>query len=565
VRSLGPALLVALLALAGVGYVAWHRAEADRTAGLREQALAMAEVLKAAALEATTALEAAEEHLAGRLAAAARRADRELAAARGIDPRGVLARLAYEERVGRIVQVDPAGGLVLLVRHPEPLPTGSGEVAALRERTEALEQEELVAAARALAPEAGEVKVEGLRTSRLTARERFGIAYGRREGGTLLLRADPGVLADLRRRFGVEPVLDRVRAQPGVRVAQLLHEPGVVVLGTAGFRDDLALRVPMPGNAWPTGAVTEEAPGTLRAVVPFALGQGPQVAVDLVVSTERADDAVARSRSTVLAGVGLGAAGLLGAGLFLSVRERRRRRAEAEERLRREDERRLAEMGALTALVTHELSNPLNAVRLGLALLRGEAPPEDRERVLGTVEQQVARMGQTLEGFLGVARGARPAHAPVGPSLLADVAERAAPEARQRGVLVEVHTAPDALPVPGDALVLEQALTNLLRNALRLSPPGGRVTLAWERAGDGGARLTVDDEGPGFPPEGREALLKVGAAGRPEGHGLGLPLAERFVRQHGGRLMLLDRPGGGARVEVLLPPAEASGAGHGGA
>jgi two-component system nitrogen regulation sensor histidine kinase NtrY len=98
---------------------------------------------------------------------------------------------------------------------------------------------------------------------------------------------------------------------------------------------------------------------------------------------------------------------------------------------------------------------------------------------------------------------------------------------------------------------------------VRASPAGGRVTLSWERAEDGGARIRVDDEGPGFPAEGREALLRVGAPGRADGHGLGLPLAERFVREHGGRLMLFDRPGGGARVEVLLPPGPESGASHG--
>jgi signal transduction histidine kinase len=65
--------------------------------------------------------------------------------------------------------------------------------------------------------------------------------------------------------------------------------------------------------------------------------------------------------------------------------------------------------------------------------------------------------------------------------------------------------------------------------------------------------VRVDDQGPGFPATDRESLLKVGALGRAGGHGLGLPLAERFVRQQGGQLVLLDAPGGGARVEAHLP------------
>jgi signal transduction histidine kinase len=552
VRVLGPALLVALLALAAVAVLAWRRAGEDRTAGLREQALGMAEVLRGAAIEAATALEAAEEQLAARLGSAARRAESDLAAGRG-SAKDVLARVAREERVGRVALLDAEGALVALVRHPEPLPATGPEAATMRERADQVEREDISSAARALAPPPGEVRVEGLQRNRFATRERFGVAYGRRDGGTLLLRADADALADLKQRFGIGPVLARVRAQPDVLRALLLGEKGAVLLDA----DSAAIGrvVPLPGGAWPTGAATEERDGAVRAVVPFALPQGPNVAVDLTLSTEPADAAVRRSRSVVLLGAVVGAGGLAAAAALLAARERRRRRLEAEERARQEDERRLAEMGALAALVTHELSNPLNAVRLGVALLEDPQAPEDRAGVVATIHDQTERMGRTLEGYLGLARGTPGRLERVGPGLLTKVVERSAAQTTEHGVAVESHVAPDAPPIHGDPLVLEQALTNLLRNAVLASPKGGRVRLAWERAADGGARLTVDDQGPGFPREGREALLKVGGGQREGGHGLGLPLADRFVRQHHGRLLLEDAPGGGARVTVTFPPA----------
>jgi signal transduction histidine kinase len=168
-------------------------------------------------------------------------------------------------------------------------------------------------------------------------------------------------------------------------------------------------------------------------------------------------------------------------------------------------------------------------------------------------------MGRTLESFLGLARDGEEVRTLLGPDLLDRVAERAAVEAEGRRVEVVVEHPDDAPAIRGDPAVLEHALTNLARNAIGATPEGDRVTLRWERAEDGGARITVRDHGPGFPAEGREALLRLGGTTRPGGHGLGLPLAQRFARAHGGRLALLDAPGGGGLVEVRLPAADPEG------
>ncbi len=548
-RTLAPVFVVALLMLAAVAFLADRGAQEQRSEGLAEQALALGQAVLGAAYEANEALGAAEGHLAARLAAAARRAEAQLELAQA-PTADVLERVAREERVGRLALIAPDGAVIAVARHPAPLPTESPETQALRQRADASERDELSEAARALAPGPGEVATEGLAVNRLLARERFGIAYGRRAGGTLVLRADAEEVVSLKRRFGLAPVLLRVASQPGVRYARVLEAEGVVLLDGAG--EGLGTRVAAPPGGWPARERTHEANGSMRALLPVRLADRPDLYVDLAIATARADAALAASRRVLLLGTGVGALGLLGAAVWLAQREARRRREERRALLAREDEARLAQMGALAALVTHEISNPLNAVRLGLSVLEG-APENQRDGVLATLKSEAARMGRTLESFLGLARASGGTPRLLGPALLEQVRERVAAQALPRGVKVEVVAEPGAPLARGDPVVLEQAFTNLARNAVESSPTGGRVTLGWARAPDGSVAVRVDDQGPGFPAADRESLLKVGALGRSGGHGLGLPLAERFVRQQGGQLLLLDAPGGGARVEARLP------------
>jgi CheY-like chemotaxis protein len=112
-----------------------------------------------------------------------------------------------------------------------------------------------------------------------------------------------------------------------------------------------------------------------------------------------------------------------------------------------------------------------------------------------------------------------------------------------------------------DAMRIRQALVNLVGNALKFTPEGGRV---WVRGfcspPDGGLRIEVEDTGPGIPPEEHERIFAefeqatvTHPSGRPEGAGLGLTLARRFVEMHGGRLWVESEVGQGSKFIVALP------------
>jgi signal transduction histidine kinase len=112
-------------------------------------------------------------------------------------------------------------------------------------------------------------------------------------------------------------------------------------------------------------------------------------------------------------------------------------------------------------------------------------------------------------------------------------------------------------PFPMDGARVKQVLLNLVGNAVKFTPEGGRV---WVRAGaeDGTVRLEVGDTGPGIPAEDHERIFlefqQAGSdAGKPQGTGLGLALAKKFVEMHGGKIWLESEVGKGSRFFFTLP------------
>jgi hypothetical protein len=110
-----------------------------------------------------------------------------------------------------------------------------------------------------------------------------------------------------------------------------------------------------------------------------------------------------------------------------------------------------------------------------------------------------------------------------------------------------------------DAGQMERVLANLLQNAIKYSPPGTPLGVSARITDDGKLELSVDDEGPGIPAEDRERIFspffrtQTAEHSKVPGHGLGLAICQSIVLAHGGRMLVADRPGGGARFSVLIP------------
>jgi two-component system OmpR family sensor kinase len=210
---------------------------------------------------------------------------------------------------------------------------------------------------------------------------------------------------------------------------------------------------------------------------------------------------------------------------------------------------------------SHELRTPLTTLRVNLELLRKEraAAPPDWGEVLDDLALELDRLTRLVEGLLELAR------ADAGQSIerasleLDQLLERVERQVSQLadGVSISLE-GPPAGRVVGNADALTQLFLILLDNALKYTPPGGRVSLERQR-NDGFVRVTVADTGPGVAPEELPRLFDrfyrtPSARGRP-GTGLGLPIARWIAEQHGGKLTAESAPGRGSAFTVWLPAA----------
>jgi signal transduction histidine kinase len=224
----------------------------------------------------------------------------------------------------------------------------------------------------------------------------------------------------------------------------------------------------------------------------------------------------------------------------------------------------------LLADVSHELTTPLSAIRGYVETMAMESVPLDegtRRRYLGIVHEETSRLEQIIGDLLDLARlegrgGALRTEA-VSTGWLCDrVRDRHGPVLRERRIQLECGVSPDATAVAADPLRIEQALQNLVSNAVRHTPDSGSVRVTIDRAGDR-IRMVVEDSGAGIPPEhlprvfDRFYKVDVSRTGTavPSGSGLGLSIVQAIARRHGGDVTAGASELGGARFELLLPSA----------
>ena len=238
-----------------------------------------------------------------------------------------------------------------------------------------------------------------------------------------------------------------------------------------------------------------------------------------------------------------------------ALRDSERRERDAAERLRTLDEMK----NTFLAAVSHELRSPLTSI-LGLSLTLERAPgmdETDRTDLLQRLAVNARKLDRLLKDLLDIDRLNRGIVEPQYRTV--DLAEltRTTVEALDTFVdrSVELDLAPSIVTV--DAPKLERIVENLVVNTVRHTPPGCHV---WVRVAptDGGVTVTVEDDGPGVPPELRDAVFepfRQGPTASPHspGTGIGLSLVARFAELHGGRAWVEERPGGGASFRVYLP------------
>jgi signal transduction histidine kinase len=218
------------------------------------------------------------------------------------------------------------------------------------------------------------------------------------------------------------------------------------------------------------------------------------------------------------------------------------------------------------AYLTHELRAPLTAIRCALELMREGGDPANAAEVLDIALRNAERLGGLIDDILETSKlqtgkvsvAARPLSAG---DAARDAVTALLPWADRKGLALAVVREPDLPPASADPKRLTQVLTNLLSNALKFTPAGGRVEVSVrrgrrERAGQ--VLFCVRDSGPGIALDEQAKLFRYfaqGEAGRTSGSGtgLGLAIARAMVELMGGTLWLESEPGRGAAFYFTLP------------
>ncbi len=215
----------------------------------------------------------------------------------------------------------------------------------------------------------------------------------------------------------------------------------------------------------------------------------------------------------------------------------------------------LAALGRLTSGVAHEVKNPLNAMRIHLELLKarlGGSQAAVREN-MDVIAQEIVRLDRVVQGFLKFVRPEEIRLAPVEVSaLLEEVARLMAPEAGRAGARIVQDVVPDLPPVAGDAELLQQALTNLVTNAIQAMPSGGTVTLGARVGPDGAVEIRVADEGVGIAAQDLEKIFRLYYTTKSQGSGIGLSMVYRIVQMHDGRIDVESEVDRGTVMVVTL-------------
>jgi signal transduction histidine kinase len=238
--------------------------------------------------------------------------------------------------------------------------------------------------------------------------------------------------------------------------------------------------------------------------------------------------------------------------------EQRTQALEAVDRTRRQ----------LVADVSHELTTPLAAIRgfvetLAMPDLPIDAPT--RARYLQIVVEETERLEHIVGDLLEVGRlegggGALSIEPVPVAQLFQRVRHRHEQVLGEKHIRLETGETPAGLVIDVDQKRFEQALQNLVSNAVRHTPDGGRVTVS-AGADASGVRIVVQDTGPGIPQEHLDRVFdrfykvdesRTGTA-LPSGSGLGLSIVRAIVERHGGRISAGNAPDGGARFEIDLP------------
>src|SRR5882724_11867010 len=223
-----------------------------------------------------------------------------------------------------------------------------------------------------------------------------------------------------------------------------------------------------------------------------------------------------------------------------------------------ETSRRLSASGRITRGVAHEVKNPINAIVLHLQLLQNkllQSDPDTR-RHMDIIDNEIHRLDRVVQILVDFTRP-RDLHLEQIDlkHVLEDVAQLAAPDAEQRGVILQSNFPDEGLPVTADSDFMKQAFLNVVLNGVQAMAGGGNLWLSARRE-EGMVVTEIRDEGGGIPPVLQEKIFELYFTTKPGGSGIGLAQTYQIMQWHYGSVEFESLDGKGTTFRIRLPLTE---------
>lgn len=392
------------------------------------------------------------------------------------------------------------------------------------------------------------------------------VAVARKAGeGILIVKADETAIRFFRRRVILQGLVEEWRGKGETKYLTIQGDNLEVLADTdlrkVGKKEDGAfIRQLLRAETGMQASQAQRIPGIFEVAKVVVLDKESRGLIRVGLSTARVEQIIhADRRNILLFSLLLLVSGGVGITFIYRMENRHLVRVrEMEEKIHQTEK--LSSLANLAAGVAHEIRNPLNAIGMAIQRLQREFSPErleDREeyhRFTDVLRSEVGRVNEIIEQFLLFARPVRLDLQPVPiKNLLQDLLLLFREAAEQQKVILEEEIESNLPVLQIDRQRIQEALWNLINNALQAMPEGGRLRLTANWREGRGVFIQIADSGGGIPSENLSRIFDYYFTTKEKGMGLGLPLAHKIIREHGGSIEVESAIKRGTVFRVSLP------------
>ncbi|MEN6467059.1 MAG: ATP-binding protein [Syntrophaceae bacterium] len=378
--------------------------------------------------------------------------------------------------------------------------------------------------------------------------------------GTIVAALDEEGYEYWGKRIAIQKAIDN--ASTGEISFIRVMSPDGKVFGSAGEAPPVSLSGGLPGKSQVISRKINFKDSDIQEIkVPFVLDNKIEGIGQVGLNREKTDQILSKNSLHMIISMALIVLTGILAILFIYQNQSRHMARLEELRNRLQQSERLSSLGQLAAGVAHEIRNPLNAISMATQRLQRDFAPPDPEKVAkfknmtSVIRDEVRRLNGIIEEFLAFSRTQRLElrNYPI-EDVLRKLISLIEEEARARGISIISNLDGQNLLVPMDVDKLQQALLNILKNAMESIAGNGEITINVEKSA-GSVNLKMSDTGAGLRPEDLEKIFNPEYTTKEKGLGLGLPIAHEIIRGHNGIIKVESRVGAGTTFSIVLPLA----------